>query len=108
MKAQSFCSTISFLLLLATGCANPAGGTGLTAEQASVLALQLANEQAFATYHCRPFHDGEPARFASSHWLWTERESVGHADLQATVTLAKNGSPHNVDLKLFDSEVVHR
>ena len=94
------------ILLLATSCANPPARVSLTAEQASALARQLANERAFATYHCRPFRDDEPARFVSGHWVWTEREGLGHLDIQVTVKLAKDGSGPQVDLKLFDSQSI--
>jgi len=60
----------------------------LTAEQAKAAAMRLANDQAFSLYHCRPFHDGQPAQFVAGHWLWVEQQGFGHSDIQATVELA--------------------
>jgi uncharacterized protein YcfL len=94
---------VIILSLLLAGCASSQPGAGLTAEQARTLAMQLANDKAATLYHCQPFHDGQPARFAEGRWVWTDRRGVGHEDVQVTVELAADGSTNRVDLELFDS-----
>ena len=94
---------IAFALLL-VGCRTGARqGSSLNAEQARTVALQLANDKAFELYHCQPFHDGPPARFAQGRWVWTDREGYGICDFEAKVDLAADGSSHTVDLKLLDN-----
>ena len=96
-------SVIIFALLL-VGCASRPPSAALTAEEARSVALRLANDQAFAVYQCRPFRDGQPAKFVASHWVWAGREGYGHGDIQATVALAADGSTNHVELQLFDSQ----
>lgn len=95
-------SCIIFALLL-VGCASTRESRSLTAEQAKTVAMRLANDRAYTLYHCQPFRDGQPARFVAGHWVWVELQGFGHADIQATVELAADGSPGKVDLQLFDS-----
>jgi hypothetical protein len=92
------------MTLLLVGCASTRPNTSLTAEQAKAIAMRLANDQADILYHCRPFHDGQPARFVAGHWLWVERQGFGLSDFQATVELAADDSTHKVDLQLLDSQ----
>ena len=96
------CIIISALLLL--GCASSRQSASLTPQQAKTLAVQAANEKAFTLYHCRPFRDGQPAHFVAGHWVWTDRQGFGHADIEATVELAADGSRRGVDVQLLDSE----
>ena len=96
------CIIISAFFLV--GCANSRPGASLTADQARSLAIQLANDQAFTLYHCRPFRDGRPAHFEAGHWVWTDQQGFGHADVQATVELAPDGSTNNVDVHFLDSK----
>ena len=91
------------LALLLTGCVETQPGPRLTLEQATTLAVQLANGKAATLYQCQPFSDGRPAQFAAGHWVWTDRRGVGHQDVQVTVELAADGSTNRVDLKVFDS-----
>ncbi len=94
------------LALLLVGCRTGARqGLSLNAEQARTVALQLANDKAFALYHCQPVRDGQPARFAQGHWVWIDRQGYGHLDFEVTVELAADGSPRTVDLKLLDNRV---
>jgi len=95
-------SAILFALLLA-GCASSPPKAKLTAEQATSLAVQLANDKAVELYHVQPFCDVQPARFTDGRWVWTDRCGVGHQDVQVTVALAADGSTNAVDLKVFDS-----
>jgi hypothetical protein len=89
--------------LLLAGCASSPPVAGLTAGQATALAIQLANDKASALYQVQPFHEGQPARFAKGHWVWTDQRGVGHSDMQVTVELAADGSTNSVHLKVFDS-----
>ena len=98
------CIIISAFLLV--GCASSRQIASLTAEQAKSLAIRLANEKAFALYHCQPFRDGQPPHFKAGHWIWTEQQGFGHGDIQATVELAADGSTHDVDVQLFDSRLL--
>ena len=92
---------ISAFLLV--GCASSHQHASLTAQQAKSLAIRLANDKAFALYHCQPFQDGQPAHFVAGHWIWTDQQGFGHGDVQAKVELAADGSTHDVDVQLFDS-----
>ena len=75
----------------------------MTAEQATSLAMRLANDKAFADYYCRPFHDGHPAQFQAGHWVWTDMEGLGKSDIQASVELAADGSVEHVQLEILDN-----
>jgi hypothetical protein len=91
-------------VLLLSGCSRSTRHTpALTAAQATTLAQRLANDEAFARYRCRPFHDGQPAHFEQGRWVWSDLKGAGQLDLDATVTLAADGSTNRVDLKLLDS-----
>lgn len=97
-------SFIIISALLLVGCAGSRQSASLTAEQAKILAMRLANDKAFTLYHCQPFRDGRPAHFGAGHWIWVDEQGLSHCDILATVELAADGSTNNVDLKLFDSE----
>lgn len=83
------------------------GATVLTAAQAKAVAMRLANDQAFTLYHCRPFHDGQPAQFVAGHWLWVERQGFGTSDIEATVELAANDASHKVQVQVLDSRILY-
>jgi hypothetical protein len=96
---------IAIFAFLFVGCATSSRqNPPLTADQAKALAVQLANDKATALYHCEPFMGTQPAQFISGHWFWTEQDAYGHADIEAAVTLAANGSTNHVQLTLFYSE----
>ena len=95
---------VAIVGLLVAGCQRAPPPDLRTAAQARALALQLANDKASELYHCRPFGDGPPPRFAAGHWIWTEQKGVGRADMQVTVELAEDGSTNHVDLQVFDSQ----
>jgi len=101
MKA---CCVIPSALLLAD-CVSSPPGPALTVEQATNLAVQLANGKASTLYQVQPFHEGRPARFAAGHWVWTDRRGVGQMDMQVTVELAADGATNRVDLNVFDSMI---
>jgi hypothetical protein len=94
---------IIFSALLLAGCASSPPGPALTAEQATSLAVQLANGKASALYQVQPFRDAQPARFKAGRWVWTDQRGVRHEDMQVAVELAADGSTNRVDLKVFDS-----
>jgi hypothetical protein len=96
--------SVFILALFLAGCASPRRNPSLTAEQAGALAVQLANHEASIVYHCQPFRIDQPASFVAGHWIWTEKQGFGHCDIAATVKLAVDGSTHNVDLNILDSE----
>ncbi len=96
-------SCLIILVLLPAGCMSSPPRPGMTIEQATTLAVQLANDKAATLYHVQPFFDGQPARYAEGRWVWTDRRGAGHQDVQVTVELAADGSTNRVDLKIFDS-----
>ena len=89
--------------LLLLGCTSSQQGASLTPEQAQTLAIELANHQAYAKFHCQPFQDGHPAHFVAGHWVWSDRAGVGQMDMEVTVELGANGSTNQINLKLLDN-----
>jgi hypothetical protein len=100
MKA-SFVVILAFILV---GCESSRQSASLTTEQATTIALRLANDKASTLYQHQPFVAGQPAQFVSGHWLWVAQQGFGHGDIQARVELAMDGSTNRVDLQLFDSQ----
>jgi hypothetical protein len=96
-------SCIIILTLLLVGCASTRQKASLTAEQAKMVAIQLANDRASTLYHSQPFRGSQPARFEAGHWVWVGRQGYGHGDIEALVELAADGSTNSVYLKLLDS-----
>jgi len=86
--------------VILVGCASSQPRASLSAEQATTLAIQLANAKAEATYHRRPFHDGQTATFESGHWAWRE---LATGDLEATVEIAADSSTNSVGLNLLSN-----
>ena len=86
-------SRIFFVALLLVGCTSTHQTASLTADQAKVVAIRLANEKAAVTYHSQPFHDGQPPSFVAGHWTWRQ---LGTGDIEATVELAADGSTNSV------------
>ncbi len=97
-------SRIIILALLLAGCTSSRPGALLTTEQATSAAVRLANDKASAVYHSRPFQDGQPAQLVTGHWVWVGQGGYGHADIQATVELAADGSTNSVELQLLDNQ----
>ncbi len=93
------------LLLLVPGCggSRPRQSMGLTAAQAGLLARQLANDEAQAQYHCRPFQAGPSARVEGGRWVWRDRQAYGQGDLEARVSFAADGSGRTVQILLLDN-----
>jgi hypothetical protein len=97
-------SLLVVLAFIFVGCESSRQSASLTAEQATTVAIRLANDKASTLYHHQPFVDGQPAQFVAGRWVWVEQQGFGHGDIQATVELAADGSTNNVDLQLFDSQ----
>ena len=76
----------------------------LTAEDARMVARELANKKASELYGSRPFWGGASARFVQGRWIWGDRKGSGHGDIEATVILAADGSPQSVNVVLLVSE----
>lgn len=76
--------------------------TSFTSVQATQLAIRLANEQAARVYHCKPFHDGQPAAFTKGFWRWHE---LCPGDYEADVQLLADGSPNRVTVNLLNDTV---
>jgi len=93
--------TIGITLLVA-GCTNPRSSQ-LTAEQARLTAVHLANSKASELYHCQPFSSNQLARFSEGRWVWSDQQGYGFGDIEATVELAADGTTNRVDLKLLES-----
>src|SRR5215471_4646482 len=104
MKTASII-TLAFLL---AGCVSSRERASLSAEQAAAQAVHLANDKAFTLYQRRPFQPGPPAQFVAGHWIWSDRRGVGRGDMEATVELATDGTPRNVDVTLLDSQPILR
>ena len=97
----------SLLIILAfifVGCETSQQSASLTTEQATTIAIRLANDKASTLYQHQPFVAGQPAQFVAGHWLWVARQGFGRSDIQATVELAADGSTNSVSLQLFDSQ----
>jgi hypothetical protein len=86
------------------GCASSPPKTSLSAEQATTLAIQLANAKAQAMYHRQPFGDGQPAALESGHWVWRQ---LAPGDLEAEVELAADSSTNAVSLFIL-SDIINR
>lgn len=111
VMAVEFFMKKSFIVIFAlvlVGCASSHQTASLNAEQAKILALQLANDKASSVYHCRPFHDGQPARFKEGHWVWTDKCGLGRGDIQAEVELASNGQARKVDVMYMTTQPILR
>jgi hypothetical protein len=76
----------------------------LSADQATGLAIELANARADATYHCQPFWNRQPARFEAGRWVW---RALAPGDLEAKVELAADGSTNNVSLELLSNVILY-
>ena len=98
--------TLLFVVLafILVGCESSRQGASLTTEQATTIAVRLANDKASTLYQHQPFVAGQPAKFVAGHWLWVTRQGFGLGDIQATVELAADGSTNSVGLQLFDSQ----
>ncbi len=75
----------------------------LTPQQASDLALHLANEKAQSQYQVEPFRAGPAAQFVQGRWVWHQRKGLGQTDMEATVKFAPDGSNPSVSVLLLDS-----
>ena len=96
---------IVVLAFIFVGCESSRQSASLTTEQATTIAMRLANDNASILYQRQPFVAGQPAQFVAGHWLWVARQGFGHGDIQAIVEIAMDGSTNHVDLQLFDSQV---
>ncbi len=86
------------------GCSSgKAHKTPLTPQQASSLALRLANEKAQSVYQIQPFRAGPVAQFVQERWVWNERRGLGFTDVEAIVNFAPDGSDPVVSVVLLDS-----
>ena len=90
------------------GCASYRQGPTLTADQATIMATQLANDKAFAFFHVRPFSDGQSAKFKDNRWYWSDLRGYGSGDIHADVKLATDGSTNLVEVQLLDSRSLVR
>lgn len=90
--------------VLLVGCASSQPRAVLSTDQATRLAIQLANAKAEAIYHRQPFHDGHPAKFESGRWVWRE---LALGDFEATVELAADSSTNRVSLNLLSNLIIY-
>ena len=97
-------SLVVFLAFILVGCESSRQSASLTTEQATTIAMRLANDKAATLYQHQPFVAGQPAQFVAGHWLWVARQGFGRGDIQATVEVAMDGSTNRVDLQIFDSQ----
>jgi hypothetical protein len=92
------------LAFILVGCESSRRSASLTTEQATTIAMRLANDKASTLFQHQPFVAGQPAQFVAGHWLWVARQGFGHSDIQATVELAADGTTNHVDIQLSDSQ----
>jgi hypothetical protein len=97
-------SLIVVLAFILVGCESSRQSASLTTEQATTIAMRLANDKASTLYHSQPFAVGQSAQFEAGHWLWVAQQGFGRGDIQARVELAADGSTNSVDIQLFDSQ----
>lgn len=90
---------IPLFALFLMGCATSRQSASLNPEQATAMALKLANDKALVIYHCQPFHDGEHVCFIRDRWEWSAQAGMGTGDLEATVVLAADGSTNQVSFQ---------
>ena len=89
--------------ILLAGCASYRQGATLAADQATIMATQLANDKSFAFFHVRPFSDGQSAKLKGDRWYWSDLRGYGSGDIHADVVLAADGSTNLVKIQLLDS-----
>ena len=97
-------SLVVVLAFILVGCESSRRSASLTTEQATTIAMRLANDKASTLFQHQPFVAGQPAQFVADHWLWVARQGFGHSDIQATVELAADGTTNHVDIQLSDSQ----
>ena len=97
-------SLVVVLAFILVGCESSRQSASLTTEQATTIAMRLANDKASILYQRQPFVAGQPAQFVAGRWLWVARQGFGHGDIQVTVEIAADGSTNSVGLQLFDSQ----
>jgi hypothetical protein len=98
---------IFFILILGcivAGCESSRHSASLTTEQATTMAVRLANGKTMALYQHQSFTAGQPAQFLKGRWLWGARQGFGRGDIQTIVEIARDGSTNNVELQMFDSQ----
>jgi hypothetical protein len=96
-----------FVIALAVwflGCRSTPQKVTLTPQQATSLAIELANDKSVSSYGFRPFRDGlQPARLVDGRWRWTGLKAFGRGDICAVVEMSADGSTHEIDLQLLDN-----
>jgi hypothetical protein len=90
---------IATVALFLMGCVTSRQSASLNPEQATTMALKLANDKAQAVYHCQPFHDGVHVCFIRDRWEWSAQTGMGTGDVEATVVLAEDGSTNQVSFQ---------
>jgi hypothetical protein len=75
---------------------------GLSAEEAGILAQELANKRAQSLFNCQPFDNGSRARLVEGQWVWRERRARGRFDFEAKVQFREDGAEPDVDVRLLD------
>jgi hypothetical protein len=94
---------ILFALLL-SGCSSLPHTGNLSVEQATSLAVKLANEQAQAIYHFQPFRDGPSAVFVQGQWFWSDLKAQGQLDVEGSVRFPADGANPSVRVILLDNQ----
>jgi len=94
------------IILALVGCTRTPQTSNLSVEQATALALKLANEQAKTQYHCQPFHDGPSAEFVQGRWVWSDLKAQGRLDVEGSVSFSADGSNPSVNVILLDNQPV--
>ena len=80
--------------------------SALSAEEASVLAARLANDQCESRYQRRPFKPGQyPAVLREGVYHWGKLDVGGHEGFSASVTFYPDGSEPHVEV-YFSSDTV--
>ena len=100
-------SWIIAVTIVLAGCGRQRSAP-LTADQAKVAAVRLANFKASQLYKCEPFSGRQVPRFDQGRWVWSDRQGCGAVDIEATVELSADGSTNSVDVKLLDNRAIQQ
>lgn len=91
------------IVLLLAGCGRTLQTSNLSVEQATGLAVKLANERAQALYHCQPFRDGPSAEFVQGRWVWSDLKAQGQLDVEGSVSFGADGANLSVSVIILDN-----
>jgi len=103
---QKLLSIAILTLFCGAGCATKTKQIPpLTSNQAKIIAVQLANDEARKSYNCQPFKNDQPIVFRDNKWLWSSIVACGHCDVEAEIEIAASGTTNHILLQLLDNQL---